>query len=81
MGVIHKTVEEDIHIVVFDADFVDIKNVDVVKTFVKVEQEWVEATLYSLLQATETNHLADQKRRMRRCPAPTGMVTTLANIG
>jgi hypothetical protein len=81
MWVIRKTIAESIRDFIFDAGIVDIKNNDVVKIFVKMKEDRVEAIQHSVLQATGTIDLADQKWQMRRRPAAAGVVTTLTNVG
>ena len=81
MWAIPKIIAESIRDFIFDAGIVDIKNNDIVKIFVKMEKDRVEAIQHSVLKAIGTIDLADQKWQMRWRPAPPGVVTTLTNVG
>jgi len=78
---IQKTIAEEIRDFIFDAGIAGIENIDVVKMFVNIEKDMVEAIRHSVLQASETIDLADQKWKIRRRPAPPGEAITLTNVG
>jgi hypothetical protein len=79
MWVTHKTIVEDIRDFIFDAGLADIKNIDHVKMFVKIEGDR-EVVRYAVLQTAKKIDLVDRKWQ-RRCPASVDVANTLSNTG